>query len=49
MDGFAGYNENKMDIDDQEKATFNTQWDTCGDNVISLGLTNMEIPYKRTI
>ena len=40
MDGFSGYNQIKMALEDMEKTTFVTQWGTFCYKVMPFGLKN---------
>ena len=46
MDGFSGYNQIKMALEDMEKTTFVTQWGTFYFKVIPFGLKNVGATYQ---
>ena len=45
MDGFLGYNQILMALEDMEKTTFITKWGTYGYRVMPFGLRNVEATY----
>ena len=45
MDGFLGYNQNKMAKEDKDKTTFTTHWGTYAYNVMPFGLKNACATY----
>ncbi|GAU22854.1 hypothetical protein TSUD_282210 [Trifolium subterraneum] len=47
MDGFAGYNQIKMAVEDREKTVFITPWGTFCYKVMPFGLTNAGATYQR--
>ncbi|GAU50056.1 hypothetical protein TSUD_186910 [Trifolium subterraneum] len=47
MDGFSGYNQIKMAVEDREKTAFITPWGTFCYKVMSFGLTNAGATYQR--
>ena len=49
MDGFSGYNQIKMDLEDMEKTTFITLWGTFCYKVMSSGLKNVGATYQRVM
>ncbi|RDX98125.1 Retrovirus-related Pol polyprotein from transposon 17.6, partial [Mucuna pruriens] len=49
MDGFSGYNQIKMALEDMEKTTFITQWGTFCYKVMSFGLKNAGTTYQRAM
>ena len=49
MDGFLGYNQIKMALEDMEKTTFITLWGTFCYKVMSFGLKNAGATYQRTM
>ena len=48
MDGFLGYNQIKMALEDTEKTSFITPWGTYCYKVMSFGLKNAGATYQRT-
>jgi len=49
MDGFLGYNQIKMALEDMEKMTFVTLWGTFCYKVMSFGLKNVRATYQRAM
>jgi len=49
MDGFSGYNQIKMVLEDMEKTTFVTLWGTFCYKVMSFGLMNVGATYQRVM
>ena len=49
MDGFSGYNQIKMTLEDIEKTTFITPWGTFCYKVMSFGLKNARATYQRAM
>ena len=49
MDGFSGYNQIKMALEDMEKTTFVTLWGTFCYKVMSFGLKNARATYQRAM
>ncbi|RDX66416.1 hypothetical protein CR513_54818, partial [Mucuna pruriens] len=49
MDGFSGYNQIRMEIEDREKTTFITTWETFCYKVMPLGLKNARATYQRAM
>ena len=49
MDGFLGYNQIKMALEDMEKMTFVTLWGTFCYKVMSFGLKNTGATYQRAM
>ncbi|RVW85035.1 Retrovirus-related Pol polyprotein from transposon 17.6 [Vitis vinifera] len=47
MDGFSGYNQIMMALDDMEKTTFITEWGTYCYRVMPFGLKNAGTTYQR--
>jgi hypothetical protein len=47
MDGFSGYNQIKMAVEDKEKTSFITPWGTFCYQVMPFGLTNAGATYQR--
>ena len=47
MDGFSGYNQIKMALEDMEKTSFITPWETYCYKVMPLGLKNAGATYQR--
>ncbi|GAU49857.1 hypothetical protein TSUD_374390 [Trifolium subterraneum] len=47
MDGFSGYNQIKMAVEDREKTAFITPWGTFCYKVMTFGLTNAGATYQR--
>ncbi|GAU51898.1 hypothetical protein TSUD_416830, partial [Trifolium subterraneum] len=47
MDGFSGYNQIKMAVEDREKTAFITPWGTFCYKVMHFGLTNARATYQR--
>ena len=45
MDGFSGYNQIKIALEDMEKITFVTLWGTFCYKVMSFGLKNAKATY----
>ena len=48
MDGFSGYNQINMALEDMEKTSFITPWGTYCYRVMSFGLKNAGATYQRT-
>ena len=46
MDGFSGYNQIKMALEDMEKTSFITPWETYCYKVMPLGLKNAGATYQ---
>ncbi|KAL0540987.1 hypothetical protein IC582_021014 [Cucumis melo] len=49
MDGFSGYNQIKMALEDQEKMTFITLWGTFCYKVMPFGLKNAGATYQKAM
>ena len=49
MDGFSGYNQIKMALEDMEKTMFVTLWGTFCYKVMSFGLKNAGATYQRSM
>ncbi len=49
MDGFSGYNQIKMSIEDHEKTAFTTPWGTFCYKVMPFGLKNARATYQRAM
>ncbi|RDY07965.1 Retrovirus-related Pol polyprotein from transposon 17.6, partial [Mucuna pruriens] len=49
MDGFSGYNQIRMVVEDREKTTFITTWGTFFYKVMPFGLKNAEATYQRAM
>ena len=49
MDGFSGYNQIKMALEDMEKTTFITLWGTFCYKVMLFGLKNVGATYQWTM
>ncbi|XP_017973143.1 PREDICTED: uncharacterized protein LOC108661378 [Theobroma cacao] len=49
MDGFSGYNQIKMALEDTEKTTFITMWGTFCYKVMPFGLKNAGVTYQRAM
>ena len=49
MDGFSGYNQIKMALEDMEKTTFITLWGTFCYKVMSFGLKNDGATYQQAM
>lgn len=49
MDGFSGYNQIKIGLEDQEKMAFTCAWGTFCWNVMPLGLKNASATYQRVV
>ena len=49
MDGFLGYNQIKMALEDMEKTTFITMWGTFCYKVMPFGMKNIGAAYQRAI
>ncbi|GAU49605.1 hypothetical protein TSUD_407700 [Trifolium subterraneum] len=47
MDGFSGYNQIKMAVEDREKTAFITPWGTFCYKVMPFGITNAGATYQR--
>ena len=47
MDGFSGYNQIKMAVEDMEKTSFITLWGTYCNKVMPFGLKNASATYQR--
>ena len=45
MDGFSGYNQIKMALEDMEKTSFITLWGTYYYKVMPFGLKNADATY----
>ena len=45
MDGFSGYNQTLMDLEDMEKTTFIIEWNTYYYRVVPFGLKNAGATY----
>src|SRR5271156_6714973 len=49
MDGFSGYNQIKIALEDQEKTAFTCAWGTFCWNIIPFGLKNAGATYQRAM
>ena len=49
MDGFSGYNQIRMALEDMEKTTFLTMWGTFCNKVMPFGLKNAGATYQRAM
>ena len=49
MDGFLGYNQIKIILEDQEKMTFTCAWGTFYWNIMPFGLKNVGATYQRAM
>ena len=49
MDGYSGYNQIPMDVNDKEKTTFITPWGTFCYTVMPFGLKNAGATYQRAM
>lgn len=49
LDAYSGYNQIRIDLDDQEKTSFITNFDTYCYNVIPFGLKNAKATYQRLV
>ena len=49
MDGFSGYNQIMMALEDMEKTSFITLWGTYCYNVMPFGLKNAGATYQRAV
>ena len=49
MDGFSGYNQIRMALEDMEKTTFLTMWGTFCYKVMPFGLKNVGATYQRAM
>jgi hypothetical protein len=49
MDGFSGYNQMKIELEDQEKTTFIYAWGTFYWNFMPFGLKNVGATYQRVV
>ena len=47
MDGFLGYNQIRMALEDMKKTTFLTMWGTFCYKVMPFRLKNVEATYQR--
>ena len=48
MDGFSGYNQILMALEDMEKTSFITEWGTYCYRVMPFGLKNVGATYQKT-
>ena len=46
LDGFSGYNQVSIHLDDQPKTTFVTEWDTYAYRVMPFGLCNAPATFQ---
>nr|KYP74664.1 Transposon Ty3-G Gag-Pol polyprotein [Cajanus cajan] len=49
MDGYSGYNQIKMNVEDREKTSFITPWGTFCYRVMPFGLKNAGATYQRAM
>jgi hypothetical protein len=49
LDGFSGYNQIMVHLDDQEKIAFTTPWGTFMYAKMPLGLMNAEVTFQRAM
>ena len=49
MDGFSGYNQIRMALEDKEKTVFVTMWGTFCYKVMPFGLKNAGATYQRAM
>jgi len=49
LDGFSGYNQIKLALEDQDKTTFTCPWGTCAYKVLSIRLCNAPATFQRAI
>ena len=49
MDGFSGYNQIRMALEDGEKTVFVSMWGTFCYKVMPFGLKNVEATYQRAM
>ena len=49
MDGFSGYNQIQIHLDDQYKTAFTTPWGTFAYRVMSFGLNNVDTTFQRSM
>ena len=49
VDGFSGYNEIAMHLDDREKTTFTTPWGTFMYDKMPFGLMNVGATFQRNM
>ena len=49
LDGFSGYNQVKMDLEDRDKTTFITEWGVFVATVMMFGLKNAPTTFQRMV
>ena len=49
LDGFSGYNQIKIALEDQDKTTFTCPWGTYAYNVFPFGLCNAADTFQRAV
>src|SRR3984885_7727116 len=49
LDGFSGYNQIRIALEDQEKTTFTCPWGTYSYNVLPFGLCNAPATFQRAV
>ena len=49
LDGFSGYNQIKIALEDQDKTTFTCPWGTYAYRVLPFGLCNAPATFQRAI
>ena len=49
LDGFSGYNQVLMALEDREKMTFVTEWGAYASNVMTFGLKNAPTTFQRMV
>ena len=49
LNGFSGYNQVSIHLDDQSKTTFVTEWDTYAYQVMPFGLCNASATFQQVV
>jgi len=49
LNGFSGYNQIKITLEDQDKTTFTCPWSTYAYNVLPFGLCNAPTTFQRAV
>lgn len=49
LDGFSGYNQIKIALEDQEKIMFTCPWSTFSHSILPFGLLNAPLTFQRVI